>query len=91
MIDGKTSNATEHRLKERRVDTRAPLPGRAVALFDTRYELLVDIQCDANARRCERKIAEPLLNQLRAGDFYLADRNFPMGSFCRDSSAPERS
>ena len=81
VIDGKTYNATEHRIEETRTDARAPLPGRAVALLDMRYQMFVDIQCDANAHRCERKIVEPLLErQLKPGALYLADRNFCDGS-----------
>lgn len=79
VIDGKTYNATEHRLKECQTDARAPLPGRAVTLLDTRNELFVDIECDANAHRCERKIVEPLLDRITAGSLYLADRNFSDG------------
>lgn len=81
VLDGKTYNATEHRLLETRTDARAPLPGRAVALLDTRYQMFVDIECDANAHRCERKIAESLLErQLEPGALYLADRNFSDGT-----------
>lgn len=76
VLDGKTFNATEHRLKETRADARAPLPGRAIALYDTRNELFVDIECDRNAHCCERKIVEPMLNRLMPGALYLADRNF---------------
>jgi hypothetical protein len=77
VLDGKTYDATEHRLEETRFDARAPLPGRAVVLLDMRYQMFVDIQCDANAYRCERKIAEPLLErQLKPGALYIADRNF---------------
>jgi hypothetical protein len=80
IIDGKTYNATEHRLVETRTDARAPLPGRAIALLDTRHELFIDIECDAHAHRCERKIAEPLLErQLQPGALYIADRNFSDG------------
>ena len=78
--DGKTYNATEHRLKETRTDARAPLPGRAIAVLDTRNEIFVDLQCDANAHRCERKIAEPLLERLQRGALYIADRNFSDGN-----------
>lgn len=79
VLDGKTYNATEHRLEETRCDARAPLPGRAVALLDTRNEVFVDIQCDANALRCERKIVEPLLDRITPGALYMADRNFSDG------------
>ena len=54
IIDGKTYNATEHRLKETRDDARAPLPGRAIAMLDARCEMFTDIECDLNAYRCWR-------------------------------------
>ncbi|WP_182871486.1 transposase, partial [Rhodopirellula sp. JC639] len=81
VIDGKTYNATEHRLIESRSDARAPLPGRAIALLDMRHEMFVDVECDVNAYRCERKIAERLLQrQLLPGALYIADRNFSDGN-----------
>jgi hypothetical protein len=79
VIDGKTYNSTEHRITESRFDARAPLPGRAVAVLDTRYLLFVDIECSTNAHRCERKILEPILDRLQAGALYIADRNFSDG------------
>jgi hypothetical protein len=79
VIDGKTYNATEHRLLESRADSRCPLPGRSVAVLDTRYELFVDIECEANAHRCERKILTPLFDRVQEGELYLADRNFSDG------------
>jgi hypothetical protein len=79
VIDGKTYNATEHRIEETRRDARAPLPGRAVAVLDTRYRLFTEVECSLNAHRCERKIAEPLLERLQSGAVYIADRNFSDG------------
>lgn len=79
IIDGKTYNATEHRLIESRSDARAPLPGRAVAVLDTRYRIFTDIECSTNAHRCERKILEPILDRLIPGAVYIADRNFSDG------------
>jgi len=76
VIDGKTFNATEHRLKESRRDSRAPLPGRAVTILDTRSELFVDVESEPYAYRCERKIAESIMERLQEGALYLADRNF---------------
>lgn len=79
IIDGKTYNGTEHRILESRSDARAPLPGRAVAVFDTRYRIFTDIECSLNAHRCERKIVEPILDRLISGSLYIADRNFSDG------------
>lgn len=80
VVDGKMFNATEHRLWETRFDSRSPLPGRGIAILDTRYELFVDVECDPNAYRCERKILEPLISHFQAGDLYLLDRNFSDGN-----------
>jgi hypothetical protein len=79
VIDGKSINATEHRLKETRRDSRAPLPGRLIGILDTRYQLFVDVETELNAHRCERKILEPMCPRLEPGALYLADRNFSDG------------
>ena len=76
VIDGKKFNGTEHRLKETRRTKSAPLPGMAIALLDTRTEMFVDIECELDAYRCERKIVEPMMERLEEGSLYLADRNF---------------
>lgn len=76
VIDGKKFNGTEHRLKETRSMKSAPLPGMAIALLDTRTEMFVDIECELDAYRCERKIVEPMLERFEEGALYLADRNF---------------
>ncbi len=76
ILDGKTFNATEHRLVETRADARCPMPGRCVSLFDTRYQLFTDIEGDQNAFRCERKILEKMIPRLEERAIYVADRNF---------------
>lgn len=48
-------------------------------MLDTRYELFVDIECDPNAVRCERKILVPMLDRLEEYALYIADRNFSDG------------
>ena len=87
IIDGKTFDGTEHRLSESRDDARVPLPGRVVAVLDTRYRLFIDVECSTNAMRCERKILEPILDRLEPGAVYVADRNFSDGTilqkFCQ--------
>ena len=76
IIDGKKFNGTEHRLKETRNLKSAPLPGMAIALLDTRTEMFVDIECELDAYRCERKILEPMMERLEENALYIADRNF---------------
>lgn len=79
IIDGKSLNGTEHRLWESRYDSRCPLPGRCVAMLDTRYELFSDVEFEPYAYRCERKVLEPMFNRLQKGALYVADRNFSDG------------
>ena len=79
VVDGKTYNATEHRILESRRDSRCPLPGRSIAVLDTRYELFVNVACEANAHRCERKNLTPLFESFQKGALYLLDRNFSDG------------
>ena len=54
----------------------SPLPGTVLALLDTRLEMFVDLACDPDAYACERKVVLPLLEKLKQGALYLADRNF---------------
>ena len=76
VIDGKRLDGTDHRLKETRLMKSAPLPGTVLAMLDTRLEMFVAVVCDPDAYACERKVVLPLLEQLKQGALYLADRNF---------------
>lgn len=68
VIDGKTYNATEHRIEETHTDAGPPLSVGSFALVGMRHQMFINIQYDANAHRRERKIVEPLqARQLRLG------------------------
>lgn len=79
IIDGKSLDATEHRLRESRSDSRSPLPGRCIAMLDTRYELFSDVEFEPYAYRCERKVLAPMFDRLEPSALYVADRNFSDG------------
>lgn len=76
VIDGKRLDGTEHRLEETRYMKSAPLPGTVLAMLDTRLEMFVDVACHPDAYACERKVVLPILDRLKKGSLYLADRNF---------------
>jgi len=76
VIDGKRLDGTEHRLSETRRMKSAPLPGTVLAMLDTRLEMFVDVACHPDAYACERKVVLPLMQNLKQGALYLADRNF---------------
>lgn len=76
IFDGKTYNATEHRLIETRTDSRCPLPGRCISLLNASHGLFVDVEGDPNANRCERKIFDRMQPRLEKDSVYIGDRNF---------------
>lgn len=80
ILDGKTYNATEHRLIETRKDSRCPLPGRCISVLDASHGLFVDVEVDPNANRCERRIVDRMMPRLSKGAVYIADRNFCDGN-----------
>lgn len=79
VIDGKRLDGTEHRLKETRSITNAPLPGTGVAVLDMQHRLFVDIALDEDAHACERKVLKRMIPRLEKGALYIQDRNFSDG------------
>lgn len=79
IIDGKRLDGSEHRIRETRAISNAPLPGTVLAVLDTRTKLFVDVACSPDGHACERKVVAPLLDRLQKGCVYIADRNFSDG------------
>ena len=49
IADGSCLASTEHRLKVTRDDKAAPLPGKAIVIFDPTSKLVLDILCEEDA------------------------------------------
>lgn len=79
IIDGKRLDGSEHRIRETRTISNAPLPGTVLAVLDTRTKLFVDVACSPDGHACERKVVSPVLQRLKKGCVYIADRNFSDG------------
>jgi len=76
VLDGSHLPGTEHRLKPLRTERAGALPGQALVVFDPEPMLAIDaIPCeDGHAQ--ERSMTEQILAPVRAGDLWVADRNF---------------
>jgi len=76
IVDGKHLDRTERRLKPLRELNAAPLPGTVLAVLDADRHLVCDvIPCD-DGHAQERSLLNQVLETIRQGDLWIADRNF---------------
>jgi len=76
MIDGNHLAATEHRLKETRDTTAAPLPGKMLVVYSPRYDAVVECFAIEDGHAQERSALDAVIETLRARQLWVADRNF---------------
>ena len=76
ILDGNHFSGTEHRLKETRSQTAAPLPGKALVVFDPRRGAVCDIVPIEDGHAQERSALDDIIETLRAQQLWIADRNF---------------
>ena len=81
IIDGSCLAATEHRLAVTRDTNAAPLPGKALVVFDPQSKLVDDIFCCEDGYTQERALFSFVLNQVQPQDLWIADRNFCTSKF----------
>jgi IS4 transposase len=76
ILDGNHLAGTEHRLKELRTIGAGALPGHALVVLDPQAMLVTDVfPCeDGHAR--ERSLLDQVLETIRSGEVWIADRNF---------------
>jgi hypothetical protein len=84
VLDGNCLGAREHRLKETRDQGSAPLPGKALAVFDPAQELIIALHPCEDAYTQERALLDAVLEGVEPGDLWLADRNFCTNGFLRE-------
>jgi Transposase DDE domain len=66
----------EHRLKETREVSAAPLPGKALVIFDPALGIIQDLEPAEDAYTQERALLPQLRERVSAGEWWIADRNF---------------
>ncbi len=73
VLDGNCLNGRQHRLQVTRASTAAPLPGKALVVFDPQRETIEAMVPCEDGHAQKRSLLGPLVG---AGQMWLADRNF---------------
>jgi hypothetical protein len=76
ILDGNHLAATEHRLKETRDSTAAPLPGKMLVVYSPRRDAIVDCFPIEDGHAQERSALDAVLAAVRARQLWVGDRNF---------------
>ena len=76
ILDGNHLAGTEHRLKELRTIGAGALPGKALVVLDPQAMLVTDVFCCEDGHAQERSLLGSVLEAIRPGEVWIADRNF---------------
>lgn len=76
ILDGNHLRRTQRRLKELREINSAPLPAQALVVLDPARMLAIDVFPCEDAHAQERSLLAAVLETVREGDLWIADRNF---------------
>jgi hypothetical protein len=76
ILDGNHLAATQHRLKELRTLAAGALPGHTLAVLDADTLLVTEVLCCEDGHAQERALLPGVFPLVRAGDLWVADRNF---------------
>jgi IS4 transposase len=76
VVDGNHLAASEKRLKPLRGFRGAALPGQSLVVYAPELGLVVDMLPAEDAHAQERALMGPLLERVKEGELWLADRNF---------------
>src|SRR3954453_6816282 len=76
ILDGNHLAGTEHRLKELRAIGAGALPGHALVVLDPQAMLVTDVFCCEDGHAQERSLLDQVLETIRSGEAWIADRNF---------------
>ena len=74
--DGNHLAGTAHRLKELRTIGAGALPGKAPVVLDPQAMLVTDVFPCEDGHAQERSLLDQVLETIRAGEGWIADRNF---------------
>jgi IS4 transposase len=76
ILDGNHLSKTEHRLKETRDITAAPLPGKSLVVMSPRHDAICDYFPIEDGHAQERSALDDVLETIRRNQLWVADRNF---------------
>lgn len=81
VLDGNALAGREHRLRDTRAASAAPLPGKALVVFDPALQLVTALYPCEDAYTQERALLAGVLEGIQAGELWIADRNFCTAGF----------
>jgi hypothetical protein len=76
LLDGNCLAASEKRLRVHRDVSGAALPGKSLVVMDPERRLLVEVIPCEDGHAQERTLFDAVLSTVRAGELWIADRNF---------------
>lgn len=76
ILDGNHLAATEHRIQETRATRSAPLPDKALVVWEPDLRLVTDVFPCEDGHAQERRLLDQVLPTVCAMDLWIADRNF---------------
>lgn len=76
ILDGNHLGGTEHRLREMRTESAAPLPGKSLVVLDPRCRAIQDMFPIEDGHAQERTALDAVIDTIEAHDLWVADRNF---------------
>jgi hypothetical protein len=76
VLDGNLFSSTQHRIEELRATWDAPLPGRALVVWEQQRRLVCDVFLTPDAHASERSLLPEVLGSIQPRDLWIADRNF---------------
>ena len=76
MLDGNSIEASQRRLKPLRGQHSAPLPGKSLVVYEPALGLVTDEFPCEDGHAQERSLLADVLEQVSAGEAWVADRNF---------------
>lgn len=76
ILDGNALGSTEHRIDELRDIGSAALPGKSLVFLDAQRGVSTEMIACEDGHAQERSMSDEILERVRVGDLYIADRNF---------------
>lgn len=81
IVDGNHHPASHRRLKVLRNVAAGPLPGQSLVIIDPASRLVVDVVPCEDGHAQERSLLPELLDTVKPGQVWIADRNFCAAAF----------